>query len=96
MQEGKIFTLLSMAVNNLNNPEKLRSKLHELGRHHIGYRVKPEYYPLVGEVLLKALAIVLGEAWTPALQHAWAEGYQAIVNLMLESYPLAAQPAPAS
>lgn len=85
-----------MAVNNLNNPEKLRSKLHELGRHLFGYRVKPEYYPLVGEALFKALAIVIGEGWTPALQHAWAEGYQAIADLMLEGYPLTAEPAPAS
>jgi hemoglobin-like flavoprotein len=86
VQQSKLFSLLSMTINNLGNPAMLRFTLHELGKHHMRYKVKPEYFPLVGDALLKTFAVILDKDWTPALQEAWAEGYQVIANLMCESF----------
>ncbi len=90
-QQNKLFAVLSTTINNLQNPAMLRFTLHDLGKRHAGYNVKPEYYALVGDALLKAFAIVLGDAWTPQMESAWKEGYQAIAALMRETYQVAAQ-----
>jgi hemoglobin-like flavoprotein len=88
LQQNKLFSVLSATVNNLNNPDTLKATLYELGRHHMSYNVKPEHFALVGDALLKTFAVVLGDAWTPELKQAWADGYLAISNLMQEAYQL--------
>ena len=88
LQQNKLFSMLSMVINNLHNPTALQATLYELGKRHIGYNVKPEHYALVGDALLKAFAVVLGGAWTPELQQSWTAGYSAIASLMQEAYQL--------
>ncbi len=86
MQQNKLFSVLSTTINNLHNPDVLKTTLFELGKNHISYHVKPEHFALVGDALLKTFAVVLGDAWTPELKQAWAEGYEAISSLMQEAY----------
>ena len=59
-------------------------KLRELGARHVAYGATPEAYPVVGEVLIGAMAEIAGEAWRDDYAAAWAEAYAAVQALMLE------------
>ncbi|SPU09435.1 flavohemoglobin [Bacillus licheniformis] len=46
--------------------------------------MKPEHYPIVGQHLLEAIEIVLGEAATEDILQAWAEAYEEIARVFIE------------
>lgn len=76
--------LLVMVVENLRNPEVLRTSLKGLGARYVKDGALPKHYPLVGNSLIKTLAQYTGSAWTPDLYEAWAHVYRAVAKLMLE------------
>jgi hemoglobin-like flavoprotein len=41
---------------------------------------------MVGKVLLETMAECLGSAWTPAVEKAWQEAYDYVVQEMLRGY----------
>jgi hemoglobin-like flavoprotein len=88
-QRKMMFGALTLVMENLRNPEALDSALKGLGARHVQYGALPQYYPLFGRSLLKAMANSLGKDWTPELQQAWVEAYTALTSLMLEGaeYP---------
>jgi hemoglobin-like flavoprotein len=57
--------------------------LKELGARHVEYGAKPEHYPIVGEVLIGAMAGVAGDAWKPEYTSSWQEAYQVVQDVML-------------
>lgn len=82
-QAKKLFQSLVLVVESLRHPDRLAHPLQGLGTRHIQYGVLPEHYPMVGSTLLKALALCLGEAWTPNAEQAWSEAYSVVTELML-------------
>jgi hemoglobin-like flavoprotein len=90
-QGRQLFKSLVMVVDHLRRTDLLTPALQGLGSRHVKYGVLPEHYPMVGGALLKAMAIVLGDAWTPEVQQAWIDAYKVIAQLMLEgtNYPTA-------
>lgn len=86
-QEEMLQGALVAVVDHLEDAAWLQQTLAGLGAKHVGYGVTQEMYGWVGECLLATLAEVAGEAWTPALERAWAEAYGAIVELMLAGVP---------
>lgn len=91
-QRKKLLGALALVIQNLRKPEVLTSALKGLGQRHVNYGVRPEYYPIVGGVLLETFADFLGERWTPAYHDAWAQAYEAVCAIMLEG---ASVPTPA-
>jgi hemoglobin-like flavoprotein len=83
-QRKMMFGALTLVMENLRNPEAMDTALKGLGARHVQYGALPEYYPLFGRSLLKAMATSLGERWTPQLQQAWVDAYVALTSLMLE------------
>ena len=83
-QARKLFASLVLVVNNLTKPEALTPALQGLGTRHIQYGVLPEHYPMVGQTLLKAMAVTLKDQWTPDVEAAWTEAYSAIAAIMLD------------
>lgn len=82
--QGKMLaTALSGVVDHLEDPEWLTKTLGELGQRHADYGVKEEHYAWVGASLLKTLAQVAGDDWTPEMAQAWGDAYAAIQKLML-------------
>jgi hemoglobin-like flavoprotein len=67
----------------------LSDSLKGLGTRHVKYGTLPQHYPIVGSVLLKTFAQILGNAWTPEVRQAWVDAYGAVTKLMLEGadYP---------
>ena len=58
--------------------ELLTDVLLELGEKHVGFGVKPEYFPSMGRSLLAALKSSLGDAFTEEVKSAWVEVYGAL------------------
>jgi hemoglobin-like flavoprotein len=43
-----------------------------------------EHYPVVGHVLIAAMASVAGEAWLPGYADAWERAFAVVADAMLE------------
>lgn len=82
-QQGrKLMSLLKVAVNGLNNLDKLVPALQELADRHIDYGVQVEDYTPVGNALLFALKQGLGADFTPEVREAWVNVYQIVADTM--------------
>jgi hemoglobin-like flavoprotein len=85
-QHKKLIMALVLIINNLRNLSYLKTILKDLGERHVRYGTIPEYYPLLAVSLFKTLEFYLGDDWTPEVSQAWADGYKAIVQLMLAGH----------
>ncbi len=81
-QKRKLMQTLSAAVGSLDRVEEVQPVLEDLGRSHVGYGAKPEYYDTVGEALIWTLGQGLGEAFNPAVEEAWTRTYTLIAEVM--------------
>jgi hemoglobin-like flavoprotein len=88
-QGDHLYKSLVFVVVNLRKPELLSDSLKGLGTRHVKYGTLPHHYPIVGSVLLKTFAQILGSVWTPEVRQAWVDAYGAVTKLMLEGadYP---------
>jgi len=85
MQEQKIMASMMMLVLGLDNLEGMLSSLKSLGRRHVGYGVKPKYYPIVEKALISTMENILGDSFTTQHKEAWQEIYAIISKIMIES-----------
>ncbi|GAC1465092.1 MAG: hypothetical protein NVS2B14_08730 [Chamaesiphon sp.] len=83
-QRKKLMDSLVLVVDNIRNGDVLADALRGLGTRHITYGVIPGHYPMVGGAILKTFESYLGPDWTPEVEQAWKDAYQAIASLMLE------------
>jgi hemoglobin-like flavoprotein len=81
-QKRKLIQMLTTAVTNLNQVEKIIPAVEDLGRRHVGYGVTSNYYGPVGIALLWALEEGLGSAFTPEVKDAWIATYNIIADAM--------------
>lgn len=91
-QGERLMQMIGAAVGLLNQPERLMPVLRGLGARHQGYGVRSSHYDTVGGALLKTLGQGLGDAFTPAVQGAWAAMYTVVAQTMQEA-AVEAQPA---
>jgi hemoglobin-like flavoprotein len=92
--EGQRQALLNMLVvlrESLRDLDDIVPDLEELGVRHAEYGAKPEHYPVVGEVLIGAMAEVGGDAWKPEYTAAWQEAYAVVQDVMVSGAAAAAQ-----
>jgi len=82
-QQQMLQEAIVAVVDHLEDGEWLVNTLGAMGRKHLEYEVTAEMYPWVGEALLATLAEHAAEAWTPEVEQAWTDAYQAIAGLML-------------
>lgn len=90
-QQKKLLASLKLVVDNLRKPDVLVSALENLGGRHLEYGAEEAHYPAVGATLLKSLAEIAGELWSPELNQAWADAYGAISEHMLNGATIAAR-----
>ena len=81
-QGRMLMTSLELAVSSLDDPGRILPSVEALGERHLSYGVKTEYYPLAKEAYLYALEKHLGEEFTPTLRDAWAEAFEALIQVM--------------
>ncbi|WP_186755912.1 adenylate/guanylate cyclase domain-containing protein [Echinicola salinicaeni] len=87
LEQGRMLThMLSGIIYSLSRPEHLKMGLHKLGKQHIRYGVKKEYYPILKEVMLESIKEELGDAHNENVQKAWENAIDMVTGLMKESY----------
>src|SRR5215472_14479371 len=70
-QKTMLLSALVLLRKSLRNLEAIAPTLHRLGARHVAYGARPEHYPVVGEVLIAAMAEIAGPAWRPEYGRAW-------------------------
>ena len=77
--------IIYFAAENIDRLESLRSEIDIVAHKHRALTVQPEHYPIVGQLMLRAIAECLGEGATTELLEAWAAAYQVIAAIFIET-----------
>ncbi|MGQ3683447.1 MAG: globin family protein [Candidatus Loosdrechtia sp.] len=85
VQGMMLMQMIDFAVKNLDNSEELLPTLQELGKRHVNYEVKEEYYDTVGEALLWTLEQTLGSDFTREAKEAWGDAYKLLSSIMINA-----------
>jgi hemoglobin-like flavoprotein len=89
-QKTMLLATLVLLRKSLRDLDAIAPKLRELGARHVAYRARPEHYPLVGGVLIAAMAAIAGDAWTQEYELAWSDAFELVAATMLEGAERAA------
>ncbi len=81
-QGRKLMATLKIAVKGLDDLDALLPALKQLAARHVDYGVKAKDYTPVGNALLYALKVGLGEQWTPELRQAWVDTFRIVAQVM--------------
>ena len=92
-QKTMLLGALVLLRKSLRNLAPIAPKLRDMGARHVAYGARPEHYPVVGAVLIAAMAEVAGSKWRPEYAQAWGEAYELVQGLMLEGAALAEEAA---
>jgi hemoglobin-like flavoprotein len=93
-QSVKFLQLLGVVVSSLDAFDALVPSVEELGRRHVAYGVKPEYYGMAKEALLWALANTLGKNFKPEVEMAWSSIYDTLAKIAIDATDSAASADP--
>jgi hemoglobin-like flavoprotein len=86
--------MLTTAVTNLHQVEKIIPAVEDLGRRHVAYGVTDKHYEPVGAALLWTLEQGLGPDFTPPVKAAWTETYMTVAGVMQKAAAAVPPPAP--
>lgn len=81
----KLMSTLRLAVNGLDEPEKIVLALQHLGRSHVKYGVQDSHYAVVGQALIWTLAQGLGDQFTDEVRSAWVATYDLLSTVMRDA-----------
>lgn len=84
LQARKLVAMLTMIVSRLQVIEEVADEISALGRRHVGYGVRPEDYPVVGQALIWMLEQRLEHHWTPETREAWELMYRQLSARMIQ------------
>jgi hemoglobin-like flavoprotein len=82
-QKSMLLAALGLVRKSLRDLDALVPALRQLGARHVAYGAQPEHYPVVGRVLIDAMAEVAGSAWRPEYEQAWAEAFGVLADAMI-------------
>jgi hemoglobin-like flavoprotein len=82
-QRQALLNMLLVLRESLRDLDDIVPDLEELGARHIDYGAQPAHYPVVGQVLIGAMAEIAGDAWKPEYTAAWEEAYGIVQGVML-------------
>lgn len=82
-QGRKLMQMLGLAVNKLNDLDRLLPVLRDLARRHAGYGVEESHYATVGAALIKTLGQGLGADFTVEVRLAWTTVYGVMSEVMI-------------
>ena len=92
-QKTMLLGALVLLRKSLRNLAPIAPKLRDMGARHVAYGARPEHYPVVGAILIEAMAEVAGSQWRAEYAQAWGEAYELVQGLMLEGAALAEEAA---
>jgi len=83
-QSKKLLDTLRAIVDGVDRIEELKPGLMELGRKHVTYGVKAEYYEVLRSALLWTFAQALGVEFDGETRTAWDQVLRLVSAIMLE------------
>jgi hemoglobin-like flavoprotein len=83
-QKAMLLGTLILLRKSLRNLDAVVPKLRDLGARHVAYGAVPEHYPVVGQVLIDAMASIGGDAWRPEYGRAWSAAFELVAAAMLD------------
>ena len=81
-QGMRFMTTLGVLVDRFDKPEEMRAEIEGLAKGHAAYGVKPEHFVPMRAALLQTLKDRLGEDFTPDVEAAWGDLYDAVADAM--------------
>jgi len=82
-QRQALLNMLVVLRESLRDLDDIVPDLEELGARHVEYGAESAHYPVVGKVLIGAMAETAGPAWKPEYTAAWQEAYGVVQDVML-------------
>jgi nitric oxide dioxygenase len=83
-QQVRFAEKLTEIVQAIPRLDELLSHTRELGARHVSYGVRVADYRTVGDALLDALAVVIGDGFNAVTREAWTVAYNLVAETMLE------------
>lgn len=80
----KVVDAVGCAVAGIQDAASLAPMLIRLGGRHVGYRVPPSYWPVLGKALNMTLHELLGADFTPNVEKAWTVVYSFMSSIMIQ------------
>jgi nitric oxide dioxygenase len=84
-QGRKLMQVLATIVRNLSDLGPLLNSVDYLAQRHVGYGVRDDHYPLVGQVLIETLRQCLRQSFTPETERAWGYAYTILSGRMIRA-----------
>jgi len=83
--QGRLLThMLAGIVYSLSRPEHLKKGLEKLGKSHVNYGVKEEYYPIIKQAMIETIDEVLADNRTLKSMKAWNVALDFVIDTMKE------------
>jgi methyl-accepting chemotaxis protein len=82
-QRQALLNMLVVLRESLRDLDDIVPDLEDLGARHVDYGALAAHYPVVGEVLIGAMAEIAGDGWKPEYTAAWQEAYGVVQGVML-------------
>jgi hemoglobin-like flavoprotein len=76
------FNSMIATFKNVKHLEKISAAIESMAERHVQYHIELAYFPLFRESLLLALHDLLGDTFTPELEHAWATVFDEVSTMM--------------
>lgn len=84
-QAHKLAAAVYAYATHIDRLDELATAVNRIAHRHVETRILPEQYPLIGEKLLQAMKDVLQDAATEEVIAAWAEAYEALSNIFIQT-----------
>ncbi|GAB1601396.1 non-symbiotic hemoglobin-like [Argonauta hians] len=81
----QVMRTVEKAIARLDQPEKLETMLHELGRKHVMFNTKVDYMDLIGPQFILAIKPTIKDSWTIETEEAWSDFFKFVTCLMTEA-----------
>jgi len=83
-QQRKMFTeIVRLSISSVDRLNRIEKQLRHLGEKHTAVGIKPEYYPVLRDAWLQAMADDMGDAFTADVRQAWSNLFDIISSMML-------------
>lgn len=89
MHASRVLAVVEDIVENTGNPEKIRTILQELGRHHFRHGITLEHLEMLGPLICHTIRPLVFRAglWTIELEKSWNHLFEMVATLMKRGYP---------
>lgn len=84
-QAAKLVSTVTFVVQHLSDFSIIKQQVAELGKKHVKYGAKPEYYPVVADQLILTLKQGMGDRFTTEIESAWKKGLNVVAAIMIEA-----------